>query len=211
MGLAFQPFHQKLVDDVAHFGKLGLDMPRADLHGWRLDDATQLAAVRDALDGGTRAAKELRRRFAEHAPHQIARELAVPIEKSNDDPMVGSLWRFAEHQRHPIRILIYSRGLVRYERPLLGTLADRILGEATAEDVFVAHELFHHAELSVRSRRSHYIIDQLCFELAPGIGAPALRHSPRWQPARLRSRCSTFPPTPEVPDLVALGVIRRKV
>jgi hypothetical protein len=125
---------------------LGLAMLQDDPHAWRLDSATQLAAVREALAEGGASAKALRERFAGLAPQQIAHELGVPIEVSDDDPMVGLLWRFAEYRQRPTRILLYSRGLAPLDRVLAGTSAERILGRATLEEVFVAHELFHHAE-----------------------------------------------------------------
>ena len=55
-------------------------MLKADPHAWRLDRATQLAAVTDALADGVGAARTLRARFAELSPEQIARELGVPVE-----------------------------------------------------------------------------------------------------------------------------------
>jgi hypothetical protein len=125
---------------------LGLAMLKDDPHAWRLDSATQLAAVRDALADGGATAKALRARFAGLAPQRIAHALGVPIEGSDDDPIVGSLWRFAEYRQRPARILLYSRGLAPLDQVLVGALAERILGRATSQEVFVAHELFHHAD-----------------------------------------------------------------
>lgn len=125
---------------------LGLVMLEDDPHAWRLDGATQLAAVRDALADGASLAKSLRQRFSDLAPQAIAHQLGVPIEATDDDPMVGSLWRFAEYRQRPPRILLYRRGLTPLDRILIGALAVRLLGQATPQDVFVAHELFHHAE-----------------------------------------------------------------
>jgi hypothetical protein len=80
----------------------------------------------------------------------LARELKVPIESTDDDPLVGSIWRFAEYRPRPPRIVLYSRGLAPLEAMLVGTMATRLLGRATPRDVFIAHELYHHAE-AVRS------------------------------------------------------------
>jgi hypothetical protein len=123
---------------------LGLVMLQADPHARRLDRAAQLSAVREALADGTATAKSLTERFANLAPPEIAHALGVPIEATDDDPMVGSLWRFAEYR--PARILLYSRGLAPLERALEGALTVRLLGQATPQDVFIAHELFHHLE-----------------------------------------------------------------
>jgi hypothetical protein len=129
---------------------LGLVMLEADPHTWRLDRNAQFAAVRDALADGAATAKVLRRRFPDLAPREMAHELRVPVETTDDDPMVGSLWRFAEYRQRPARILLYGRGLAPLESAVAGRLAMRVIGKATLEDVFVAHELYHHAE-AIRS------------------------------------------------------------
>jgi hypothetical protein len=123
---------------------LGLVMLEADPHARRLDRATQLSAVRAALADGAATATTLQARFPGLAPQEMARALGVPVEEIGDDPLVGSLWRFAEYRERPARILLYRRGLA----PLTvsGRLALRLIGRATPRDVFVAHELFHHAE-----------------------------------------------------------------
>ena len=125
---------------------LGLVMLEADVHARRLDCATQLTAVRDALADGAATAEALRARFPDLAPHEIAAELNVPVAETDDDPLVGSLWRFAEYQERPARILLYSRGLAPLDGVIAGRLAARLLGPATPREVFIAHELFHHVE-----------------------------------------------------------------
>jgi hypothetical protein len=81
-------------------------------------------------------------------PQEVARELRVPIETTDDDAMVGSIWRFAEYRPRPPRIMLYNRGIAPLERTLASS--ERLLGRATPRDVFVAHELYHHAE-AIRS------------------------------------------------------------
>jgi hypothetical protein len=125
---------------------LGLVMLEADPHARRLDRAAQLSAVHAALADGAATAKALRERFPALAPQAMARELGVPVEATDDDPLVGSLWRFAEYRQRPARILLYSRGLAPLDRAVAGHLAERLIGRAAPCDVFVAHELFHHAE-----------------------------------------------------------------
>jgi hypothetical protein len=127
---------------------LGLAMLKADPHGWRLDRAAQLAAVSDALADGAATARDLRKRFPVLTPQEVARELGVPIETTDDDPMVGSIWRFAEYRPRPPRIILYNRGIAPLERTPASS--ERLLGRATSRDVFVAHELYHHAE-AIRS------------------------------------------------------------
>ena len=123
---------------------LGLAMLKADPHGWRLDRAAQFAAVSDALADGVATAKDLRKRFPTLTPREVARELRVSIETTDDDPMVGSIWRFAEYRPRPPHIMLYNRGIAPLERTLAGS--ERLLGRVTPCDVFVAHELYHHAE-----------------------------------------------------------------
>jgi hypothetical protein len=127
---------------------LGLAMLRADPHGCRLERAAQLAAVSDALADGAAIARDLRKRFPILRAREIARELRVPIETTDEDPMVGSIWRFAEYRPRPPRIVLYNRGIAPLERAIASS--ERLLGRATPRDVFVAHELYHHAE-TIRS------------------------------------------------------------
>src|SRR5882724_6605939 len=137
-----------LLSDVAAASPetLGLVMLRADPHAWRLDRSTQLAAVSDALADGTSSAKSLRARLPDLAPEQIACKLCLPIETTDSDPMVGSIWRFAEYRPRPPHIMLYSRGLRPLERTVTGARAAQLLGRATPRDVFIAHELYHHIE-----------------------------------------------------------------
>jgi hypothetical protein len=125
---------------------LGLVMLEADVHARRLDRATQLAAVRDALADGAATAQALRARFPDLTPDEIANRLNVPVAETDDDPLVGPLWRFAEYQGRPARILLYSRGLAPLDGVIAGRLAVQLLGPATPREVFIAHELFHHIE-----------------------------------------------------------------
>jgi hypothetical protein len=130
---------------------LGLAMLKADPHGWRLDRAAQFAAVSDALADGAATARDLRQRFPTLTPQEVTRELRVPIETTEDDPMVGSIWRFAEYRPRPPHIILYNRGIAPLEREPAGSLIERLLGRTTPRDVFVAHELYHHAE-AIRSQ-----------------------------------------------------------
>jgi hypothetical protein len=129
---------------------LGLWMLETDLHAARLDQRTRLAAVSAALADGAATARSLRERFPGLAPHEIAHKLQVPVLTIDDDPLVGSIWRFAEYRPRPARIMLYTRGLAPLEQALADGLATRLLGRATTQDVFVAHELYHHAE-AIRS------------------------------------------------------------
>src|SRR5215467_8438431 len=80
---------------------LGFLMLRGDLHAARLDDRAQRAAVIDALADGVATASDLRKRFPALTPRLIAGELQIAVATSDDDPMVGSIWRFAEYRARP--------------------------------------------------------------------------------------------------------------
>jgi hypothetical protein len=125
---------------------LGLLMLKGDLHAARLDDRAQRVAVIDALADGAATASDLRKRFPGMNPCRIAGELQVKVTTTDDDPMVGSVWRFAEYRPRPPQILLYTRGLAPLAQALAHVPAARLLGEASVEDVFIAHELYHHAE-----------------------------------------------------------------
>jgi hypothetical protein len=92
----------------------------------------------------------LRARFTDLRPEQIASDLCLPIETTDVDPLVGSIWRFAEYRPRPPSIVLYSRGLGLLERTITGATAAQLLGQATLRNVFIAHELYHHAE-AIRS------------------------------------------------------------
>ena len=125
---------------------LGLVMLEADPHAWRLNRSTQFAAVSDALADGIAAARKLRTRFIDPSPEQIARKLGLRVETTDGDPMLGSIWRFAEYRPRSASIVLYSRGLGPLERSLTSSRAAQLLGRATPRDVFIAHELYHHIE-----------------------------------------------------------------
>jgi hypothetical protein len=125
---------------------LGLVMCEADPHGRHLERAAQLAAVAEALADGAATARDLQQRFPGRTPQELARTLKVAVETTDDDPLVGSIWRFAEYRSRPPRIILYNRGLAPLEDMLVGTMATRLLGRATPRDVFIVHELYHHAE-----------------------------------------------------------------
>jgi hypothetical protein len=120
-------------------------MLKTDLYASRMDDRTQLAAVSGALADGAATAKDLRRRFPGLTPREIADELRVPIVTTDDDPLVGAIWRYAEYRPRPPQIVLYIRGLA-VERVLARALGTRLLGDSVVQDVFVAHVLYHHAE-----------------------------------------------------------------
>ena len=109
---------------------LGLAMLKADPHGWRLDRAAQFAAVSDALADGAAAARDLRKLFPVLTPQEVARELRVLIETTDDDPMVGSIWRFAEYRPRPPHIMLYNRGIAPLERALASS---RIVAASTPQ------------------------------------------------------------------------------
>jgi hypothetical protein len=191
--------------------RLAFAMLETDPHARRLDPATRFAAVRDALADGAATAKALRERFPDLAPHQIARELGVPVETTDDDPLVGTIWRFAEYRQRPARILLYSRGLAPLDRAVAVGLAERLLGHATPQQVFIAHELFHHAE-TIRSdtpiaRRYRPTLFRIGgWRWRTGIAALTEIAAGAFAQSLLDLRCH-----PRVLDLVALDAISSEI
>jgi hypothetical protein len=186
---------------------LALVMLEADVHARRLDRATQLAAVRDALADGAATAEALRARYPDLAPYEIAAGLNVAVAETDDDPLVGSLWRFAEYQERPARIVLYSRGLAPLDGAIAGRLAEWLLGQATPRDVFTAHELFHHIEatrsdtpIARRYRPALFRIGG--WQWRTGIAALAEIAAGAFAQSLLDLRCH-----PRVLDLIALDAI----
>lgn len=186
---------------------LGLVMLEADVHARRLDRATQLAAVRDALADGAATAEALRAGFPDLAPHEIADHLNVAVAETDDDPLVGPLWRFAEYQERPARILLYSRGLAPLGGVIAGRLAVRLLGQATPRDVFMAHELFHHIEATrsdtpIARRYQPALFRIGGWQWQTGVAALAEIAAGAFAQSLLDLRCH-----PRVLDLIALDAI----
>src|SRR5262249_8489968 len=100
----------------------------------------------DALADGAATAVDVRRRFPGLSPHRIAGELKITVATTDDDPLVGTVWRFAEYRPRPPKILLYNRGLAPLEQVLARGQAARLPGDAAGEAVSIAHELYHHAE-----------------------------------------------------------------
>lgn len=186
---------------------LGLAMLEADPHAWRLDHAAQLAAVWDALADGAATAGSLRDRFTSIDPREIALELGLTVEVTDDDPLVGSLWRFAEYQPRPPGIRLYDRGLAALGYAVSGSLAKRLLGSATPQDVFIAHELYHHAEaigpgVSITRRHQATLFRIGSWHWRSGIAALAEIAAGAFAQSLL-----DLPYHPRVLDFVALGGI----
>jgi hypothetical protein len=202
---------RRLIDSVAASPQaLGLAMLQADPHALRLDRASQLAAVSDALADGTAIATDLKERFPTLTPQQIAGELRVPVETTDDDPMVGSIWRFAEYRSRPPSIMLYSHGIAALEGTLVDNLAIELLGQATLQEVFVAHELYHHAEatrselpIARRYRPTLFRIGK--WQWRTGISALAEIAAGAFAQSLL-----DLPQHPKVLDFLAVDVIRKR-
>jgi len=141
-------------------------------------------------------------------PEEIARALGIAVETSNDDPMVASIWRFAEYQPRPPRIVLYKRGFARLEQALAGNLAARLLGGVSPRDVFVAHELYHHVEvirpgLSIAQRHQATLFRIGNWRWRTGIAALSEIAAGAFAQSLL-----DLPSHPRVLDLIALDSFR---
>jgi hypothetical protein len=186
---------------------LGLGMLEADPHAWRLDQAARFAAVSDALADGATAAGNLRDRFAGSDPREIALKLGLTVEVIDDDPLVGSLWRFAEYQPRPPGIRLYDRALAALGHAVSGSLAKRMLGSATLQDVFIAHEVYHHLEaigtgVPIARRHQATLFRIGSWHWRTGVAALAEIAAGAFAQSLLDLPCH-----PRVLDLVALGSI----
>ena len=112
----------------------------------RRRQGSRAIAVIDALADGAATAEDLRKRFPVLSAREIAGELQIRVTTTDDDPLFGSIWRFVECRPRPPHILLYKHGLAPLEQALVRGPAARLLGEAPLEDIFVAHELYHHVE-----------------------------------------------------------------
>jgi hypothetical protein len=187
--------------------ELGLAMLEADPHARRLDRSARLEAVFDALADGAMTARTLQDRFAGSGPFDIARGLGLTVEATDDDPLVGSIWRFAEYRPRPPGIRLYDRGLAVLERVVRGSVARRMLGSATLQEVFIAHELFHHAEaigtgVSIARRHQATLLRIGNWHWRTGIASLAEIAAGAFAQSLL-----DLPYHPRVLDLVALGCI----
>jgi hypothetical protein len=187
--------------------ELGLAMLEAEPHARRLAYSARLAAVSDALADGAMTARNLRDRFAGRSPREIALGLGLTVEATDDDPLVGSIWRFAEYRLRPPGIRIYERGLAVLETAVRGSLAKRLLGSATLQDVFIAHELYHHAEaigtgVPIARRHQATLFRIGSWHWRTGIAALAEIAAGAFAQSLL-----DLPYHPRVLDLVALGAI----
>jgi hypothetical protein len=186
---------------------LSLAMLKADPHAWRLGHAAQLASVSDALAHGATTAGSLRDRFTSIDPREIALKLGLTVETTDDDPLVGSLWRFAEYKPRPPGIRLYDRGLAALDYAVSGSLAKRLLGSATPQDVFIAHELYHHVEaigpgVSIARRHQATLFRIGRWRWRTGIAALAEIAAGAFAQSLL-----DLPYHPRVLDFVALGSI----
>jgi hypothetical protein len=175
---------------------LGRSMLEADPHAWRLDRATQSAAVAEALADGAAVAEDFRARFAGLTAQAIARELAVPIEitgrrsrsaRSGDLPNIGSgrpaSCSTAAGSRHWIwrwsTLWQSDCSGARRRKTSLSLMSFSITPKPPD-----------------RTPPSLGATGRLCSGLAAGIGAPALRRYRKSRPERLRSRCLICPAIP---------------
>src|SRR3954462_2015006 len=186
---------------------LGLAMLQADPHAWRLDRDQQLAAVSEALVDGAATARQFRNRFVTSKPHEIANQLGLTIETTDSDPLVGSIWRFAEYRARPPGILLYRHGIALLEHELCGAGAARLIGHAAPRDVFIAHELYHHAETTRPEPPISRCHQAVLFRLGPwhwrtGIAALSEIAAGSFAQALLDLPCQ-----PRILDAVALDAI----
>ena len=128
---------------------LGLVMLEADPHARRLDRAAQFAAVSDALADGAAAAKACGSAFPVSPRKRSRASLACRSRRPTTIPWSARSGGLPNTGRGRRALCSTAAGSPRSTR-VVGALAARLLGQATPQDVFIAHELYHHTE-AIRS------------------------------------------------------------
>ena len=122
-------------------------MLQADPHAWRLDRSPHnwpRFPTRWLTEFPTLRACE--RGFRDLAPERMTASFVCRSRRRIAIRWSDRSGGLPEYRPRPPRLSIDSRGLAPLERGLPGSQAAQFLGRATARDVFVAHELYHHIE-----------------------------------------------------------------
>ncbi|HTT37748.1 MAG TPA: hypothetical protein VMH32_08785 [Burkholderiales bacterium] len=122
---------------------LGYSLLERDPAFPRIPEQARHALVEAALAEGRAQADCIKRDFGRD-PLAIAERLHVAVSESHEDAGFGTVVVFAEYATRPPRITLYRPAIARLTR-LLDVLALRaLLNARSCEQVFLAHELYHH-------------------------------------------------------------------
>lgn len=95
-------------------------------------------------------ADRVRARWGED-PERIAAACGVPVINDDDSADYGSVRVFAEYGTRPARIVLYRGAIATVAAWLATPDARHRVGTVSAGQMFIAHELFHHFDVSGES------------------------------------------------------------
>ena len=126
---------------------LGLRQLREDQQYRRIAPRRRALLVQAALEDGRGMAQRIRQRFGCH-PAAIAAQCGVAVVRSRDDGGYGSVMVYADYTARPPRVTLYVPAILRLDA-LIAQRAD-VLGPGidSTLPVFLAHELYHHFDVT---------------------------------------------------------------
>ena len=122
---------------------LGYSLLEQDAAFPRIPEPARHALVDTALSDGRARAESVTRDWGMD-PWAIAERLGVSIARSDADAGFGSVVVFAEYTMRPPRITLYRTAIARMTQLLDALRLRAALNAGNCEQVFLAHELYHH-------------------------------------------------------------------
>lgn len=122
---------------------LGLAQLRQDPQYPRVPAARRGVLVEAALEDGRELARGVIARWGKR-PDAIAERCGIPVSRSGADAGYGSVVVHAEYSARPPKITLYLPAIHRLARHVRRSRLAHDAGPAALQDIFVAHELYHH-------------------------------------------------------------------
>ena len=125
---------------------LGFLQLRTDPLFHRLTPAQRVELVTAALEDGWQLARAQRARTSP-CPWALAEDLGVKVREAQDDPRFGTTVVCAEYRTRHRDVLLFTSVLAQLQSTLDGVEFD-LPAPVDVKSAFLAHELFHHLDLS---------------------------------------------------------------
>lgn len=122
---------------------LGYSLLEEDAMFPRIPEPARHGLVDTALSEGRARAESVARDWGTD-PRAIAKRLGVSVVRSDADAGFGSVVVFAEYTTRPARITLYRTAIARMTHLLDALRLRAVLNAGNYEQVFLAHELYHH-------------------------------------------------------------------
>lgn len=112
------------------------------------------------------------------APEIVGQQIGLPVIDSHEESGYGSTVVYAEYGGRPPRIVLYRAALAKLDRQLAQPGMSELLGLIKARPVYLAHELYHHFDLTRAqpsiAQRNRAVLFQLGrFRWTSGVAALA--------------------------------------